>query len=149
MRFIFFGSLKNYSNLSGFPWRSSRLIKRSFHHHLWRLPYTEVLVYHKQRVEVSHLNLSIERSWVPFRCWVSLFLTGFTSQRGPHVKHFCHHCGVREYTRPNCFKLQALKRVDSLHGQDNWRRMPKGIQAKGESEGQLTGDVEKHFTMPS
>ena len=29
--------------------------------------------------EVFHSNLSIERSWVPFRCWVSLFLTGFTS----------------------------------------------------------------------
>ena len=62
-----------------FPWRSSWLIKRSFHHHLWRLPYTEVLVCHKQQVEVSHLNLSIEWSWVPFRCWVSLFLMGFTS----------------------------------------------------------------------
>jgi hypothetical protein len=62
-----------------FLWRSSRLIKRSFHHRLWRLPYTEVLVCHKQWVEVFHSNLSIERSWVPFRCWVSLFLTGFTS----------------------------------------------------------------------
>jgi hypothetical protein len=50
------------------------------HHRLWRLPYTEVLVCHKQRVEVIPSNLSIERSWVPFRCWVSLFLTGFTSR---------------------------------------------------------------------
>ena len=71
------------------------------------------------------------------------------NQRGPHVKHFCHHCGVREHIRPYCFKLQALKRVDSLRGQDNLRRMPKGIQAKGENEGQLIGDVEKHFTMTS
>jgi hypothetical protein len=47
---------------------------------LWRLPYTEVLVCHKQRVEVFHSNLFIERSWVPFPCWVSLFLTGFTSR---------------------------------------------------------------------
>jgi hypothetical protein len=47
---------------------------------LWRLPYTEVLVCHKQQVEVIPSNLSIERSWVPFRCWVSLFLTGFTSE---------------------------------------------------------------------
>ena len=62
-----------------FPWRSSRLIKRKLHHSLWRLPYTEVLVCHKQWVEVFHSNLSIERSWVPFRCWVSLFLTRFTS----------------------------------------------------------------------
>ena len=27
------------------------------------------------------------------------------NERGPHVKHFCHHCGVRGHTRPNCFKL--------------------------------------------
>ena len=57
------------------------------------------------------------------------------SQRGPQVKHFCHHCGMRGRTRPNCFKLQALKMADSLHGQDNLRRMTKGIQAKGENEG--------------
>ena len=68
-----------------FPWRSSRLIKRSFHHCLWHLPYIEVLVCHKQRVEVSHSNLSIERSWVPFRCWVSLCLMGFTSHKGKKV----------------------------------------------------------------
>ena len=28
-----------------------------------------------------------------------------------------------------------------MHGQDNTKRMPKGIQAKGENEGQLIGDV--------
>jgi hypothetical protein len=58
------------------------------HHRLWRLPYTEVLVCHKQRVEVFHSNLSIERSWVPFRCWVSLFLTGFTSVTLGHFIRF-------------------------------------------------------------
>ncbi|XP_075640253.1 uncharacterized protein LOC142612000 [Castanea sativa] len=26
------------------------------------------------------------------------------NQRGPHVKHFCHHCGVQGHTRPNCFR---------------------------------------------
>ena len=62
-----------------FPWCSSQLIKRKLHHRLWHLPYTEVLVYHKQRVEVFCSNLSIERSWLPFRWWVSLFLTRFTS----------------------------------------------------------------------
>ena len=62
-----------------FPWRSSRLIKRKLHYRLWCLPYTKVLVCHKQRVEVFHSNLSIERSWVPFCCWVSLFLTWFIS----------------------------------------------------------------------
>jgi len=79
MRFILFGSLKNYSNLSGFPVAFILTYQMEFHHRLWRLPYTEVLVCHKQRVEVFHSNLSLERSWIPFRCWVSLFLTGFTS----------------------------------------------------------------------
>ena len=65
------------------------------------------------------------------------------SQKGPQVKHFCHHCGVRGHTRPNCFKLHALKRVDFMRGQDNARRMPKGTQAKGENEGQLIGEVMK------
>ena len=32
------------------------------------------------------------------------------NQRGPQVKHCCHHCGVQGHTRPNCFKLHALKK---------------------------------------
>ena len=32
------------------------------------------------------------------------------SQREPQVKHFCHHCGIWGHIRPNCFKLQALKK---------------------------------------
>ena len=52
------------------------------------------------------------------------------SQRGPQVKHFCHHCGVHGHTMPNCFKLHAIKRDDSMHGQYNTRRMPMGTQAK-------------------
>ena len=63
------------------------------------------------------------------------------SQRRPQVKHFCHHCGIRGYTRPNCFQLHTLKRVDSLHAQGNERRMPRGKQAKGENDGQFIGDV--------
>ena len=41
------------------------------------------------------------------------------SQKGPQVQHFCHHCGVRRHIRPNCYKLHALKKVDSqrLRGQ--------------------------------
>ena len=31
--------------------------------------------------------------------------------------------------------------TDSLHDQDNSRRMPKGIQASGETEGHRIGDV--------
>ena len=50
------------------------------------------------------------------------------------MKHVCHHCGVQLHTRPNCFKLYALKKVDSMHGQENLKKRPKGAQAKGESE---------------
>ena len=35
------------------------------------------------------------------------------SQTGPQTQHFCHHCGIQEHTRPNCYKLHALKKVDS------------------------------------
>ena len=63
------------------------------------------------------------------------------NQRGPHVRHFCHQCGIQRHTRPNCFKLWALKSADSLRDQGNLRRMPRGNQAKGENEGQLIGDV--------
>lgn len=51
------------------------------------------------------------------------------NQRGPQVKHFCHHCGIQGHNRPNCFKLHALKRADSLDAQGNARRMPRGKQA--------------------
>ena len=30
------------------------------------------------------------------------------TQRGPRMNHICHHCGLQEYTRPNCHKLKAL-----------------------------------------
>ena len=38
------------------------------------------------------------------------------NQRGPQVKHLCHYCGVQGHTRPNCFKLHALKKVDYMLG---------------------------------
>ena len=31
------------------------------------------------------------------------------SQRGPRTQHFCHHHGIQGHTKPNCYKLQALK----------------------------------------
>ena len=34
------------------------------------------------------------------------------NQRGSQVKHFYHRCGIYGHTRPNCFKLHALKRAD-------------------------------------
>ena len=47
------------------------------------------------------------------------------SQNGPQVKYFCHHCGILKHTRPNCFKLHALKKANSMHAQGKARRMPK------------------------
>ena len=52
------------------------------------------------------------------------------------MKHVCHHCGAQGHTRPNCFKLHALKKVDSMHGQESLKRRPKG-----DSEGHLIGNV--------
>ena len=63
------------------------------------------------------------------------------NQTGPQVKHLCHHCGIQGHTRLNCFKLHALKKVDSMHGQESSKRRPKGAQAKGDSEGHLIGDI--------
>ena len=31
------------------------------------------------------------------------------SQRGPRTQRFCHHCGIKEHTKPNFHKLKALK----------------------------------------
>ena len=31
------------------------------------------------------------------------------SQKGLRTKHFCHHCGLQGYARPNCHKLRALQ----------------------------------------
>ena len=47
------------------------------------------------------------------------------NQRGPQMKHVCHHCGIQGHTRPNCFKLHALKRADSMHGQESSKRRPR------------------------
>ena len=32
-------------------------------------------------------------------------------QRGPQMQHY-YHCGILGHTRPNCYKLQALKNAD-------------------------------------
>ena len=33
-------------------------------------------------------------------------------QRGSQTQHYCHHCEILGHTRPNCYKLEALKNVD-------------------------------------
>ena len=63
------------------------------------------------------------------------------NQRGPQVKHLCHHCGAQGHTRSNCFKFHALKKADSMRGQETSRRRPRGAKAKGDSEGHLIGNV--------
>ena len=63
------------------------------------------------------------------------------NQRWPQVKHLCHHYGAQGQTRLNCFKLHALKKADSMRGQEISKRRPKGAQVKGDSEGHLIGDV--------
>ena len=60
---------------------------------------------------------------------------------GAQVKHLCHHCGAQGYTRPNCFKLHALKKADLMRGQETSRRRPREAQAKGDSERHLIGGV--------
>ena len=46
------------------------------------------------------------------------------SQRGPQVQHFCRHYEIQGHTRPNCYKLHALKKADSQRsrgqGKGNW-----------------------------
>ena len=65
------------------------------------------------------------------------------SQRGPQVQHFCHHCGVRGHTRPNYYKLHALKKADSQRlrgqGEGNWNAK----QSKGQEANSGFGDVIK------
>lgn len=36
-------------------------------------------------------------------------------QRGPQTPYLFHHCSTRDHTRPNCFKLHALKKNDAPH----------------------------------
>ena len=54
------------------------------------------------------------------------------------MKHVCHHCGIQGHIRPNCFKLHALKKADSMRRQESSKR-----RLKGDSEGHLIRDVMK------
>ena len=65
------------------------------------------------------------------------------SQRGPQTQHFCHHCGIRGQTRPNCHKLQALRNTSSQRprGQRNGKENLK--QSKGWEVDYYIGDVMK------
>ena len=47
------------------------------------------------------------------------------NQRGPQVKHLCHHCGIQGHTRSNCSKFRALKKADSIRDLESSKRRSK------------------------
>ena len=53
------------------------------------------------------------------------------AQRGPQTQHYCHHCGIRGHTRPNCHKLQALKNAGSQKPRRQGKGNGKPKQSKG------------------
>ena len=65
------------------------------------------------------------------------------SQRGTQTQHFCHHCGIQGHTRPNCFKLWALK--NGSYQRPSGQRNGKGNikKLKGEEANSNIGDVMK------
>jgi len=63
------------------------------------------------------------------------------SQRGLKTQHFCHHCGIQGHTRPNCFKLWALKYGSCQR--PNGQKNGKTKQLKGGETDSNIGDVMK------
>ena len=55
------------------------------------------------------------------------------SQRGPRIRHFCHHCGLQGHTKPNCHKLRALKNASDQRsrGPRNDKRNWAAEQSRG------------------
>ena len=58
-------------------------------------------------------------------------------QRGPQTEHYCHHCGILGYTRPNCYKLQALKNAYLQKPKKQERAMGNPSNQKGKKENPL------------
>ena len=52
-------------------------------------------------------------------------------QRGQQTQHYCHHCGIQRHSRPNCYKLQALKNVDRQKPRRQGKGNGKPKQPKG------------------
>ena len=52
-------------------------------------------------------------------------------QRGPQSQNYCHHCGIQRHSRPNCYKLQALKNVDLQKPRRQGKGNGKPKQPKG------------------
>ena len=67
------------------------------------------------------------------------------SQRGPRTQHFCHHCGIQGYTKPNCHKLQALKNSGAQRSREprNDKRTWAVEQSRGRAGDSRVMDVMK------
>ena len=67
------------------------------------------------------------------------------SQRGPRTQHFCHHCGIQGYTKPNCHKLQALKNSGAQKSREprNDKRTWAVEQSRGRAGDSRVMDVMK------
>ena len=67
------------------------------------------------------------------------------SQRGPRTKHFCHHCRLQGHTRPNCYKLKALKNASAQRskGPRNDKRNWTAEQSKSQKGDPGVRDVMK------
>ncbi|XP_030948640.1 uncharacterized protein LOC115972475 [Quercus lobata] len=64
-------------------------------------------------------------------------------QRGPQMQHYCHHCGILGHTRPNYYKLQALKNADLQKPRRQGKGNGKPKQPKGQEGEPVMSDVLK------
>ena len=55
-------------------------------------------------------------------------------QRGPQTQHYCHHYGILGHTRPNCYKLQALKNANLQKPKRQGKGNGKPSNQKGKKE---------------
>ena len=67
------------------------------------------------------------------------------SQRGPRTNHVYHHCGLQRHTRPNCYKLRALKNASDQRsrGPRNDKRTWAVESSKGQNGDPVVVDVMK------
>ena len=65
------------------------------------------------------------------------------AQRGPQTQHYCHHCGILGHTRPNCYKLQALKNAELQKSRRQGKGNGKPNQPKRREEEPVMSDVMK------
>ena len=66
-------------------------------------------------------------------------------QRGSRIQHFCHFCGLQGHTRPNCYKLKALKNASFQRSKSpkNDKRSWAGEQSRSRNGDSIVMDVMK------